>query len=67
MLPPVSMPMLEVDANRPIIDLLDSVETDRMFFYGTETMASLLPTKLLSCRMTRMFVMPTKPVPTPIG
>lgn len=31
MLPPVSIPMLEVDANLPIIDLLDSMETERMF------------------------------------
>lgn len=29
MLPPVSMPMLEEDAKRPSIDLLDSMETER--------------------------------------
>lgn len=53
------MPMLEEDAKRPSIELLDSIETERMFLCGTDVMASLLPTKLLSCRMTRMLVMPT--------
>ena len=32
MLPPGSLAMLVVDANRPLIDLLGSMETDRMFF-----------------------------------
>lgn len=64
--PPVSIPMLDVEAKRPIIDLLESIETDLMFLYGMDTTASLFPTKLLSCRITRMLVMPTKPVPTPM-